>query len=61
MTTLANPANDLSKIQADLQAAYQSRPDFGSITITAHFVAGRLARIERGRNESMKAFSGGER
>jgi len=61
MTTLANPANDLAKIQAELQAAYQSRPDFGSITVSVHFVAGRLARIERGRVESMKSFAGGER
>lgn len=56
------PANisetDLGRLLQELRAAFRDAPAFGSISVTAHFVEGRLNRIERGRSESMKAGGG---
>jgi hypothetical protein len=49
---------DLETLITRLRTAYSGAPFFGSITISAYFTDGRLARIEQGQSESTKAFSG---
>lgn len=52
------PSPEFRKIVAELKAAYDSRPFYGSITVRAHFAEGNLIRFERERSESVKSSGG---
>lgn len=47
--------SDRERLIAEMDSAFEAAPSFGSITVSAHFVEGRLVRIEQGRSASVKA------
>jgi hypothetical protein len=51
------PSPEFRKLVAQLKEVYDSRPDFGSISLQAVFVNGELVRFERSRSESVKPSS----